>query len=230
MTLEVVISAFVSLAIGTLLGSEITRWLYRPRVFIRYEDTAPLHTKDGVHWTIKVANVGRTQAIDCKGIITIYGVDSEDLLNVNQAHPDEILPSYSNEKLDLDFPRTQVIDPKYFRNIDSESLTWAAMGNPPTISINPGITEMIDVFKVQNPEAGGYVIVPSEAGWRRLRARIKPKLLRGKIMICPSNEFPTMIFFQLSFDSEGRSSFTVQPPGIIEKFQRTFFRRDFYFG
>lgn len=230
MALEVILSAFASLAIGTLLGSEITRWLYRPRVFIRYKSTAPLHASDGVHWTIKVANVGRTQAINCKGIITIAGLEADDLVAANDAHPDEILPSYSSEKIDLEFPRSQLIDPTYFRDIDGEALAWAAMGNPPVISINPGITEMIDVFKVQNPDAGGYTIVPSESGWRKLRARIRPKELKGKIMVCPANEFPTMIFFKLEFDENGISNFSVQPPGFIEKFQKLFFRKDFYFG
>ena len=224
------LSAFISLLVGTLLGREITRWLYRPRVFIRYKDITPLITGDGVHWSIKVANLGRTVATSCKGTITIDDLSSEDLMAPNEAYENESLPKYQEEGRDLSFPREQIIDPRYFREISSECLSWAALGNPSVISINPGITEILDVFKVQHPEKGGYISMPTELGWRRLRARVKAKDLSGKIMICPSNEFPTLILFRLSFDEEGQSHFVVETPPFFERFQKWFLRERYYFG
>ncbi len=225
-----IISALISLVIGTLLGSEITRWLYRPRVYIRYEDIAPLYAEDGVHWTIRVANLGRTVATNCKCIITIDSLDESDLLDVNEAFEKENLPEYREEKADLSFPRTQTLSPNYFREISGESLAWATLGNPAVISINPGITEMLDVFKVQDPDKGGYISMPTEYGWRRLRARIKPRDLTGRVLVCPSNEFPTLIFFRLAFDASGKSSFYVRRPSPLKRLQRIFFRRRYYFG
>ena len=228
--LEELTSALISLAVGTLLGAEVTRWLYRPRVFIRYEDVAPLDADDGIYWTIKVANLGRTVANNCKGIITIDSLCQTDLLESSEANPEENLPEYPEESADKIYPRLQLINPKYFRKINGESLAWATLGNPATISINPGVTEMLDVFKVQNNKDGIYITMPSEHGWRRLRARIKQRDLSGRIMICPSNEFPTLIYFRLTFNSDGKSVFVVKRSGSLKKLQRIFFRHKYYFG
>ena len=228
--LEQVTGALISLIIGTLLGSELTRFLYRPRVFIRYEDVSPLKTPDGVHWTILVANFGRTVASDCKGIITIDGLTKEDLLNVADADPNEILPTYKSESTDLEFPRPQYLAPDFFRSIRNENLAWAGVGNPAKISINPGTTENLDVFKVQNAHTGSYVLVPSGLGWRKLRARIKSINLIGRIMVCPANEFPTVINFSLSFDESGKSTFVVRRPSLLERIKRVIFRRRYYYG
>jgi len=223
-------SALISLIVGTLLGSELTRWLYRPNVVIRYEDVDPLHTEDGVHWSIKVANLGRTVATDCKATITIDELQQSDLLDTQEADAKEILPDYREENADLSFPRPQQIGRKFFRPINGASLAWACLGNPPELSINPGITEVLDVFKIQQCSRGPYVCLPTEAGWRRLRARIKARPLSGRIFICPSNEFPTLIMFRLSFDEAGQSRFEVTKPTILKRLQRYFFSRQYYFG
>lgn len=222
--------ALISLLIGTLLGSEITRWLYRPRVHIRYEDVAPLYAEDGIHWTIKVVNVGRTVATNCKGIITIDDLNRGDLLSAQDAYATENLPDYPEEKADLSFPRRQMIESKYFRPIIGECLAWAALSNPSMISINPGITEMLDVFKVQRPDKGGYISIPTEFGWRQLRARIKRRELTERILVCPSNDFPTLIRFALTFSESGESAFRVFKPTFRSRLQRLFFKRQYYFG
>jgi hypothetical protein len=222
--------ALISLIIGTLLGSELTRYLYRPRVFIRYEDVTPLYAPDGVHWTIQVANFGRTVASECKGIISIDNLTADDLMPIGQASADEVLPSYKSENADIEFPRAQHLGPDSFRSITNEELAWAATGNPAKVAINPGITEKLDVFKVQNELNDPYILVPSGTGWRKLRARIKPVTLKGRIMICPSNEFPTVMFFTLTFDRTGKSFFRVRRPGPGQKLKRLLFRRRFYYG
>lgn len=223
-------AALISLVVGTLLGSELTRFLYRPRVIIRYKDTSPLYTPDGVHWSIKVANMGRTVASNCKGIIFVDGIDRDDLLGTNSANPQEILPDYKEENADLSFPRHQQIDGSSFRPLNGERLAWACLGNPQSIDINPGITELLDICKLQSYDKGNYIIFPTEYGWRRLRARVKAKNISGKIMICPSNEFPTVIHFRLDLDDEDRSIFTPIKPRFLQRMKRIFFRRKYYFG
>jgi hypothetical protein len=222
------VAALLSLVVGTLFGSELTRWLYRPNVIIRYKDIDPLYADDGVHWSIKVANLGRTVASDCKSVITIQGLLRDDLLEAHEANPTENLPEYKDEN--IAFPRPQQIGRKYFRPIVSECLAWAALGNPASISINPGLTQILDVFKVQGPDKGGYITLPSESGWRKVRARIKARELSGHIFICPSNEFPTLIMFTLAFDDEGRSRFIVTQPSWKKRLERFFFRQRYYFG
>lgn len=224
------IAALISLIIGTLLGSELTRFLYRPRVIIRYKDTSPLFTPDGVHWSIKVANIGRTVASNCKGVIFISDISTDDLINAEDADPQEILPNYSDEEADLSFPRHQQLDKNFFRPIDGDRIAWATLGNPDTIDINPGITELIDVCKIQFYDKGNYIIFPTSKGWRRIAARVKAKNITGKIMICPSNEFPTVIRFRLTFDDRNRSEFTAIKPRTFDRLQRVLFRRKYFFG
>ena len=228
--LDQISAAFISLVIGTLLGSELTRLLYRPRVFIRYREISPLHAPDGIHWTVQVANFGRTVASDCKGVITIDGLQKDDFLPIEEAIADEILPSYKNEQLDMEFPRAQHLAPDFFREIKNEEVSWAATGNPAKISINPGITENLDIFKVQESADGQYILIPSGTGWRKLRARLRQKSIAGRIMVCPSNEFPTVMLFELTFSEDGCSKFKISKPGFGLRLKRLIFRQRFYYG
>ena len=125
-----VIGALIGLIIGTLLGNEISRFLYRPKVFIKFKQISPLFTKDGYFWSIIVANLGRTVATDCIGTITIDGLSKEDIMESHEAVMDESLPTYSEERIDLDYPRSQLVSPMSFREIRNVSLCWSLLGNP----------------------------------------------------------------------------------------------------
>jgi len=228
--IDQITAALISLVVGTVLGSELTRFLYRPRVIIRYKDTSPLYAPDGVHWTIKVANIGRTVASNCKGIIYVDGINQDDLLGTDSANPQELLPDYKEENTDLSFPRHQQIDGSRFRPISGAQIAWACLGNPQSMDINPGITELLDICKIQFHDKGDYIIFPTEYGWRRLRARVKVKNISGKIMICPSNEFPTVIHFRLEFDDKNQSVFIPIKPSFLQRVKKTFFRQKYYFG
>lgn len=227
---EQLISALVSLLVGTLLGKEITRWLYRPRVSVKFKGISPLAARDGIHCTIKVVNIGRTEAKNCKATISIYNLIESDLVHEDEACLSEILPDYKEEGISLSNPRKQLLNPAYFRIIDGEPLPWARLGNPGSLTINPGISELLDVFKIQSDgDKLLYTILPSELGWRNLRARIKIRELSGKIMICPSNEHPTLIEFKLSFDDFFKPQFLVKKPDLLRRVRGFFFKESYYY-
>lgn len=199
-----VLASLISLIIGTLLGSEVTRFLYKPRVIIRYKDVEPLHCPDGVFWSLCVENLGRTVATQCIGILTLYDLAEEMIMSTASVTDEEQLPDYPTEALRLSFPRDQIVQPGHYRRVRGASLCWAKLGNPDTLDINPGVTQVVDLCKFQK---GGYFVFPSEFGWRRVRVRIRAQRIRGRIQICPSNEFPTIIDFILSVDEGGKSQF-----------------------
>ncbi|HYJ30703.1 MAG TPA: hypothetical protein VEW25_10225 [Allosphingosinicella sp.] len=196
--------SLISLVIGTLLGSELMRFLYKPRVIIRYKNVEPLHCADGVFWSLCVENLGRTVASQCIGTLTLYDIVPDQIVSPELVTSEECLPDYPTEALRLSFPRDQIVLPHYYRPVRSASLCWAKLGNPDTLDINPGVTQSIDLCKFQKD---GYFIFPSEFGWRRVRARVRSQRICGRIQICPSNEFPTLIDFVLSIDDAGKSQF-----------------------
>ena len=227
-TLNDISGALVSLLIGTLLGTEITRFLYRPKVRVRYSKISPLHVKDGTHWSINVANLGRTVASNCKAVIYLQGIEPEVLLKLHEANPNEFLPSYSEESGNISFPRPQSIGREKFRPIAGANLAWAKLGNPDSIDINPGVTELLDICKVQDSDKGRYVIFPTELGWRRVRCRIRSSKIAGKVLVCPSNEFPTVLNFELDVFDDHESTFKIIPPGFSQRLKK-WLNRDQYF-
>ena len=229
-SVEQVIGAFVSLLIGTLLGKEITRYLYKPKVFIRYKNLSPLTTEDGCFWSIKVANLGRTVAKDCIGTITLLDMDRSKLMDVSEADSLESLPEYKEENITLDFPRFQIMSPATFRLIESEPLCWAELGNPQRLDINPGMTQQLDVCKIHFGKVGNYIIFPSEHGWRKIRIRTKIRNIKGRIMICPSNEFPTPINFRIVLDEQGQPVFRAETLKFREKVCKKLFPGKYYFN
>ena len=225
-----VTAALVSLLIGTLLGKEITRFLYKPKVIIRYRDVSPLETDDGYFISTNVANLGRTVATNCIGTLTLFGIDKHSIMHTHEADPLESLPDYPEEKIDLDFPRFSILDPNTFREINNVSLCWARLGNPQCIDINPGMMTELDICKVHLKGNKKYIIFPSEDGWRKLRVRIEAKPLKGRVLICPSNEFPTPVNFEFSLNEEGNPVFRASSIGMFDKIRNLIFRRDYYFN
>ena len=226
-----VIGALAGLVIGTLLGNEISRFLYRPRVIIRFKEISPLYSKDGFFWSIVVANHGRTAASNCIGTITIKDLPKENILGPADAMVDEALPKYEDEDIDLDYPRSPLITPDKFRDIKNCTLCWSQLGNEPRIDINPGTTQTLDVCRVQfnTQKQFWYLVLPSERGWRKVRLRMKVTNIKGRILICPSNEFPTVLDFEIKQKKNEEPIFIAIQYSFLKRVFRQFRRQKLYF-
>lgn len=217
-------SSLISLVIGTLLGNEISRYLYRPRVKVKIRDVNPLITKDGYFVSIDIVNIGRSVAQNCTGYISLNNIERGDIIDSQYAEIDEILPSYPNEKINTSFPRDQLITKSKFRIIKNESLCWSKHGNPYELNINPGMTTRLDLFKAQkNKSSDWYLIFPSEEGWRKVRTRINFREITGRLLVCPSNEFPTIIDFKIC-NIDNKPTFKVIKYNIFKQIKRRIFR------
>ena len=216
---KLVVSLFTA-TIGAFLGAQILKNFYKPRVIVRYQDINPLHDSTGTYWSIKIENYGRTVAKDCVAVVTLYGVNQEDILPKEDVCLEERLPEYKHENTDLAFPREQILSDKHFRPIIREPICWSKLGNPDVIDINPGISQSFDLCKYRRRESGeGYFIFPSEEGWRRVRVRLKEKKYEGHVLVCPSNEYPAMVCFSLDIKN-GNPTFIAKKKKYFQRFRR----------
>ena len=219
--IEQLLSYLASLTVGTLIGTEFSRYFYRPRVIVRYKEIDPNYDEGGVYWSLQIENAGRTVAMDCTANITLRNILKVDVVDSSQASLDENLPKYDGESIDLSTPREQIISQRHFRELRRTSLCWAKLGNPEYININPGVSQSVDVCKFQIGEDIEYFIFPSEMGWRRVRVRLAKKTIKGYILICPSNEFPTRVDIELSIRKNGKSSIKIKKPSMFSRFRLT---------
>ncbi|MCB0746076.1 MAG: hypothetical protein KDC90_01310 [Ignavibacteriae bacterium] len=223
----------IALLIGTLLGKEITRFLYRPQVVIKFKGIMPLNSDNGFFLSIQIANKGRTEASNSTGNITI-NCQKDDLMDPDMYVLDKFenaLPTYRLENIKLDFPRHQLITPDKFREIKNSNLCWSKLGNPSDINISPGSIQSLDFCRVQfynnekTNEKFWYLIFPSEQGWRKVITRIKLEenmSLKGKLFICPNNVFPTVRKFIIRYDR------TISSPKLVLK-KYNIFEKIYYF-
>lgn len=221
--------AIVSLVVGTLLGQAIARYMYRPKVIIRYKNIMPLVATDGVFWAIEIANLGKSVARNCIGTITLRNVTEKDIVPIYDADPDESLPEYPEEKLDIEYPREQILADDSFRRVSNTATAWARLGNPFQMNINPGMSEQLDLCKVHYSKKGIYALFPSEFGWRRLRLRTNKEHILGRIMICPENDFPTPINFEIRLNTENGPLLEIHKLSFIERLIKTFRKEYYYF-
>lgn len=200
--LSTIISAIIGLVIGTLFGGWVERILYRPRVVIEIESESPYVRQEGKYVSVVVSNRGRTAAIDCVGSISIDELSPNALLTPYDAANDEKLPLEPKLKL-----KDQLLMPESFREIDRELLCWAHIGNPPTYTINPGTKTLLDVFKAieRDTSEGWYLIIPTEAGWKKLRARLKDGNYHGRIVVSPKNGPPKIREFEIKPSLEAKA-------------------------
>jgi len=219
---ETLLLPLISLAIGTVLGTELSRYIYRPKVKVRYKDIDPNIDQTGVYWSIQIENAGRCVAQDCIATISLFSISVDDIVSSQDASVDENLPKYVGENIDLETPREQILKVGHFREIRRTSLCWAKLGNPDSISINPGVSATLDICKFQKSQDRKYFIFPSEDGWRRVRVRLQKNKLTGYILICPSNEFPTRVNIELTVDDSGESKLDVKRPGFFQRIFRRF--------
>lgn len=203
--LNALISTIIGLVVGTLFGGWIERILYRPRVIIEIESESPSPyvQKERKYVSVVVSNKGRIAAIDCVGFISIDDLRRDALLSPKDAEKDEKLPL---ESIYQRKPVPQLIKPEYFgRPPDRELLCWAHLGNPTTYTINPGVKTLLDVFKAIKRDSSGewYLMIPTEAGWKKLRARLKDGNYRGRLAVSPANGPQTIREFEIEPSSEG---------------------------
>lgn len=223
---EEFISALVGLFVGTLFGNELSRYLYKPRVRVRLNNVSPLKTKDGEFFSIGFINIGRSEASNCSGYISLKDITPDMIMEPSEASLDESLPSYSYENLDISHPRSQMITPKKFRHVKHEAICWAHQGNPDQININPGSVQALDICKVQRyKDNRWYLIFPTERGWRNVRLRMEFKTdVYGRLFLCPSNEFPTITDFKIIMQ-DGVPTLKIIKPNFFQRIKLRITRR-----
>lgn len=223
---EEFVSALIGLLVGTLFGNELSRYLYKPRVKVRLNDVSPLKTKDGEFFSIGFINVGRSEATNCSGYISLKDITSDKIMDPSKASLDESLPSYSYENLDISHPRSQMITPNKFRHVKHEAICWAHQGNPDQININPGSVQALDICKVQRyKDNKWYLIFPTERGWRNVRLRMEFKTdVYGRLFLCPSNEFPTITDFKIIMQ-DGVPTLKIIKPNFFQRIKLRITRR-----
>lgn len=223
---EEFISALVGLFVGTLFGNELSRYLYKPRVRVRLNNVSPLKTKDGEFFSIGFINIGRSEASNCSGYISLKDITPDMIMEPSEASLDESLPSYSYENLDISHPRSQMITPNKFRHVKHEAICWAHQGNPDQININPGSVQALDICKVQRyKDNKWYLIFPTERGWRNVRLRMEFKTdVYGRLFLCPSNEFPTITDFKIIMQ-DGVPTLKIIKPNFFQRIKLRITRR-----
>lgn len=229
LTSDPLISALFSLLIGGLLGREIYRILDKPNVVIQYKKITEFHQVDGVYLSIRVGNIGRTAAERCRCTLSIFDLEPAHIIDPSQAEAHENLPEYKEEKLDLDFPRHQIVQPESHHDIVSESLCWSSLGNPPELEINPGTTQIMDICKLFRGQNQRYFIFPTEFGWRHIRVRVSAnETIRGRLLVCPSNYYPTPLDFELCVNDAGDPVFHRVQIGLIGRLRRIVSKSSLY--
>lgn len=225
---EDVTGALISLLIGGLLGRELYRIVDKPSVTIQYRQPVVFQQSDGQFLSIRVGNVGRNAAEKCMCTLSIFGESQSRILSPSEAEAQENLHEYKDEKLDLEYPRYQLIQPDSQRTIANDQLCWSALGNPAQVEINPGTTQAIDLCKYFNSKGKEYYIFPSEFGWRRVRTRMQAdKPLRCRVLVCPANDYPTPLDFELFVDS-GNVRIKKVRLTLLERLRRLLLRRSIY--
>jgi hypothetical protein len=217
------------LLVGGLLGREIFRILDKPNVVIQYRKITQFRQADGVYLSVRVGNIGRSAAERCMCVLSIFDFEPSHIIDPSLAEAHENLPEYKEENLDLDFPRYQIVQPESFHDIVSESLCWSSLGNPSVLDINPGTTQSMDICKFFKGQEQQYFIFPTEFGWRRIRVRVSAEqMIRGRLLVCPSNYYPTALDFELCVDNFGEPVFRRVSIGLIGRLRRFFSKNSLY--
>lgn len=193
----------IPLIISTLVGTWIVRKAFIPKVEIKTKREHVLKDNNGCFLSLNIVNVGPNAAQSCSAYIILdRPINPNDLLNPDEADTEEHLPRYSDEKTELETPRSALITREKIRDVMQIQLCWTHHGNPHEKTLNPGVQTQIDICRYQTPKEGadlGYIIFPTERGWRRVHFRLRYQALSGKLYICPANSYPNVfdIFFEL---------------------------------
>ncbi|MET1416833.1 hypothetical protein ABVF61_31550 [Roseibium sp. HPY-6] len=214
----------VSFLVGGFVGKEFYRYLDKPKVVIRIQHQVLFTQPDGFFVSVRIANAGRTAAQNCKGTITLFGITDEQIIDPQEGAVNENLHEYREENYKFENPRPQFITKGADYKPVDEPLCWADLGNPHLVDINPGTTHRLDICKYFQSADNNYFIFPSDRGWRKLRVRIKAEVIKGRILICPANDFPTAVYFELSVEDDGKPNLKMTKPGAFERVKNVLFR------
>lgn len=217
--MDEIISNFVfpllCLIIATLIGGEIIRRLYSPKVKVKVKESNYKRNEYGFLVALDIVNLGSTVATQCMSYLIIDDetkIEKENLLAEHEACEEEYLPSYSEENNDYTIPRRQWITPQKYVIPKRLVLCWNHAGDPYEHDINPGVTISLNICRARYHNDNWYIIFPTEKGWRSVRLRMWFKELKGKLFICPSNTYPLIVDFKISYDT-----FKNEPVLIIGK-------------
>ena len=205
-TIDIFINA-VPIIIATFVGTWIVRKSFVPKVDIMTKTEHILKDRGGYFLSLNVVNIGPNVAQDCCAYIILDDdIDSENLLNTNEAATDEHLPNYTDEHPDFEIPRNVLITKEKQRDVQQIQLCWTHHGNPYYKKLNPGIQTQIDICRYQlydnDPSQHYYIIFPTERGWRRVHFRLRYQKLKGRLYICPANSYPNVFNIEFGLGSD----------------------------
>lgn len=215
----------LSLVIATIIGGELVRRIYSPRVKVKVKRSNYLRNEHSFLIAIDIVNLGSTVATKCISYLIIdeqTQIQEDDLLTEAQACENEYLPSYSYEHIDYEIPRQQWITPEKYVQPQRLVLCWNHSGDPYELDINPGVTVSLNICRMRyhDEDHFWYIIFPTEKGWRKVRLRMKYKEISGKIFICPSNTYPLIVNFKISENPQTNEPYLYVNSKPINRFQR----------
>lgn len=213
----------IPLIISMFVGTWIVRKSFLPKVDINTKKAHVLQDEDGCFLSLNLINIGPNVAQNCCAYIILNDkIDCDSFLNPEEAATNEHLPSYFEEKNNLQIPRNTLITREKRRDVQQIQLCWTHHGNPYQKDLNPGVQTQIDICRYQyypNDHSHHYMIFPTEKGWRRIHFRLKYKWLTGKLYICPANSYPNIFNIGFGLNASG------YPEVEIKKIRLNYFTR-----
>lgn len=215
----------LSLIIATIIGGEIVRKIYSPKVRVKVKGCNYLKNDNGFLMAIDIVNVGSSVATKCISYLTIDDktpIEKNDLITESDACIEEYLPLYSDENIDYEIPRKQWISPAKYVEPKRLVLSWNHSGDPYEIDINPGVTVSLNICRMRyhDEKKYWYIIFPTEKGWRKVRLRMRYKEISGKLFICPSNSYPLIVQFKIQYNKDKDEPYLYVSSKPITAFKR----------
>lgn len=194
---------FIIFGVGAIFGTLLTTlregaqsWYLRPRLQILYD--SPEEGRLFSCHSVVVTNEGRSVARNCQGTITFEALEIEvgaskkkvktlsekDLFAIDQTKTLGQL-GIPLQKFNVVGEETYLLKPGSFRPIENEFLAWSRVGNPVSIDICPNTFAMLDVCRVIKGEK--RIDIPSENGWRSVRAALKKRRYAIRIAVVAEN-------------------------------------------
>lgn len=193
--------------VSTIVGTWIVRKSFLPKVDIKTKKEHILKDEGGYFLSLNLVNIGPNVAKNCCAYIILDNpIDSDQILDLNEAATDEHLPCYAEEKSNFEIPRNTLITREKRRDVQQVELCWTHHGNPYLKDLNPGLQTHIDICRFQySPDKTNrhYIIFPTERGWRRIHFRLWYRPLKGKLYICPANSYPNIFDIIFGLNASG---------------------------